>query len=702
MKNKAEHIEDSELEDSIFQAFDFLVDFLKLKKNLKLIKSSLEKSIRDFSGDPVKSFTRTAEHLSLKSAEFFSTINDFTSTEINTLPIFTYSRKLKKWLAFIDEKPLSFKVIIFSKIKKVVNINKNNLNDYFFTGELISFFTVSSETFFSDISQKTPFKRLIKLTRGSGKDIAIIIAYSIIIGSVYLVIPIVVQSLVNSIAFAVLMQPLFILTFFVLLTLGFAGIARVIRTFMVEVMQRRVFVNLSLDLTHKIPKVSIKEFDKNHGPELVNRFFDILTVQKSFSVLLIDGLTILMQSITGMVLLAFYHPFLLAFDLLMLLVIIFILFFLSRGAVITSINESKMKYKVAAWLEEIALNVKSFKDQYSRLFAFRKSDSLIRQYIDYRSRHFRVLLRIFIGSVSLQILSSVLLLSIGGFLVMKNQLSVGQLVAAEIIVTLIADGFVKFGKQLEFFYDLLASIDKLGSLTDLETDQETGVIPSEDDFLTLTVDSGSFSFNQGIPILKDINLKLDKPEKILIIGRSSSGKSTLLELIYAIRSFSSGIYEINGLNIKKIDKVYLRDQIFQIADKEIFEGTIAENIRLGRTKVSDSEILKLISGLHLGELVRNHPDGIDLKLSTGGSPLSNSLCFELLLVRALISSPKVLLLDSILEYFDQISLENILKKITEIRSPLLLIATSVSENYKSYFDRIFILESGMLREIDKS
>ncbi|RYX90335.1 hypothetical protein EON78_07010 [bacterium] len=147
---------------------------------------------------------------------------------------------------------------------------------------------------------------------------------------------------------------------------------------------------------------------------------------------------------------------------------------LTYGAVNSSIKESKIKYKVVAWLEEIALNVTSFKSSYGYLHAMKKSDILIKEYLKERKGHFSILLRLFSGSLFLQVLASSLLLGMGGWLVMQQQLTIGQLVASEIIVASIVTGFTKFGKQLETYYDLLAAVDKLGHLTGLEMERKGG------------------------------------------------------------------------------------------------------------------------------------------------------------------------------------------------------------------------------------
>ncbi|MEM4398134.1 MAG: ATP-binding cassette domain-containing protein [Candidatus Woesearchaeota archaeon] len=684
----------NEIENSLFDAIESIYSHLKLEKDYSFIENCINKAFRDYEyeNDNNFLFIRTCDYLGFKVKELNLSINNLNLLKNYDFPIFIYSEKLKKYISIISYSKLTrnFTILIFSEKKEKLKMPISKFKNYF-SEEIKIFFVIPKMYFTKNIS---PLKRLIEFAKTSNKDIFIIFLYSIIIGILSLVIPTAIQSLVNTIAFAVLLQPLIILTLIVFFFLSFSGIISVLKKYTVEIIQRRLFVNISLDLAQRINKVKINEFDKNHGPELVNRFFDILTVQKSASVLLIDGLTIAMQTITGMLLLAFYHPILLIFDILIFIWIFIILFVLSRTAIKTSIKESKAKYIVAAWLEELALYFKTFKNFNSKEYAFSKINTKVRQYIEYRIKHFKVILRIVIGAIGLQVFASSALLGIGGWLVMQQQLSIGQLVASEIVLTSIVYGFTKFGKQLEVFYDLIAAVDKLGILLDLETIEEKGEIIKDNSF-KISIHSASFSFDEN-KIFENINIDIYQNSKVLIIGNCGSGKTTLIELLYGLRLFDTGYYSINDLNINRIDRSYLREHIYQISTIDIFEGTVEENIRLGKENIQIKEIIEILKNFNLGKKLLSIKDGLDLKLSSGGSPLSYTMCLELLLVRALISKPKVLLLDCTLDFFDddilEFIFENLFKNMT-------IIATSYNNRLSKYFDRIFKINNFNLEEI---
>ncbi|MFP5501064.1 MAG: ABC transporter ATP-binding protein, partial [Candidatus Sericytochromatia bacterium] len=313
----------------------------------------------------------------------------------------------------------------------------------------------------------SPQARLFALLRAERQDLWVLVVYGLVIGLLTLVVPFAVQALVNTAGFGTLIQPLLVLAGLVFVGLGFSAAVQAVQAHVIEMVQRRLFVRTALDLAGRFPRVRQEAFDQYHGPELVNRFFDVLTVQKSANILLLDGLSIIIQAVIGLSLVALYHPALLVYSVLVALSLLAIVRVLGTRGVRTAVDESKAKYAVAAWLEEVARHPVTFKSAGGPVLALDRVDALLERYLDYRDQHFQVVFRQFLGILLLYMLASSVLLGLGGWLVILQQLSLGQLVAAEFIVTVIVGGFAKFGKQLETFYDLLAAVDKLGELTDL-------------------------------------------------------------------------------------------------------------------------------------------------------------------------------------------------------------------------------------------
>lgn len=527
----------------------------------------------------------------------------------------------------------------------------------------------------------SPLKRLAGWMEAERTDIWVVVIYSVAIGVLSLVVPIATQSLVNTIAFGTLLQPLIVLSVLVLIGLGFAAVLKVMRSHVVEVMQRRLFVRVSADSVERLLRVKIQAYDDDHGPQLVNGFFEVVTLQKGGASLLVDGLEVLMTTLIGMILLAVYHPLLLIFAVVLLFSVFFVIYPLGFGAVKTAIYESKAKYNLAAWLQELARHPATFKSFSGATFALERCDGMVADYLKYRRAHWRVLVRQVIGSQAMQAVGTAAVLGAGGWLVMERQLTLGQLVAAELVVAASLNSFSKFGKQLETFYDLLAAVDKLGYLTDLPT-EESGTENTRDGApASIELRQVNFAHFSGKSLLEDLNLKIPAGSRFGITGATGSGKSTLIDLIYGLREPTSGTMIFEGSDYRKLKLYDLRGKIALVRGIEIFHGSLEDNIRLGVKNLSSAELRQILATVGLLEVVETLPDGLRTMLTTGGQPLTPGQCYRLMLARALALQPRVLILDEILDRMeDGPEQDNLMEKLTTPENNWTLIVVSRSRS----------------------
>jgi len=481
-----------------------------------------------------------------------------------------------------------------------------------------------------------PFTRLGQLLRYERRDIAAIIAFALGVGVLSLATPIAVETLVNTVAFGVLMWPVLVICAVLVGCLGLAAAIRAVQTYTVECLQRRLFVRVVADYSHRLPRTKIAAFDREYGPEFANRFFDVMNVQKSLAFLLLDGIALVVTVVVGMTVLAFYHPFLLGFDLVMLTGIAILLFVLGRGGTRTALQESRVKYDVAAWLQELARNPGVFQSTSGQNFAVQRAEALASEYISARKAHFRVVWRQTLFGLALQVIFSSTLLGLGAYLVINRQLTLGQLVAAELIVALVVGSVAKLGKFAETFYDLLAGCEKLGILTDLPLNREgeeqlPGVGP-------LAVDAQDFHVSPG--------------ERIAVVGTHNSGKFTLFEILCGYREPELGTVELNGQDIRHLVAGQLHERVALVEGREIVQGTILENLRFGNEDLSLGEIRKALEIVELTEVLRGLPAGLDTRLTPDGNPLSGVHTRRLLIARAIVRRPGLLILDGVLDLAD--------------------------------------------------
>jgi ABC-type bacteriocin/lantibiotic exporter with double-glycine peptidase domain len=480
----------------------------------------------------------------------------------------------------------------------------------------------------------SPLRRLVAILHPEASDIWVVGVFSAIVSLLALATPITVEALVNTVAFGSLLQPVIVLSLVLLAFLSFAAAIRTLQTYIGEIIQRRLFVRVVADLSQRLPRVRQDAYEGAHGPELLNRFFDVMTVQKSAALLVLDGIAIALQTIAGMAVLAFYHPLLLGFDLALLAALAFVVFVLGRGGVITSIEESRAKYGVAAWLEQLALCPLTFKNDGGPERACEWADKLAIDYLRARQRHFAVLMRQIVFTLGLQALAGSVLLGVGGWLVIQGQLTLGQLVAAELIVTLLVGSFAKLGKHLEAYYDLLAAVEKLGHLFDLPVEEQRGeALPAASTGLALRI--GAEAIEPG--------------ELVALAGPPRSGKSRLLAAVFGLAREAADDILVAGVPVQACDVGALRSQVALVRHCELFTGTLTENLLLDRPHATRAAARACLEELGLGEELRQLPRGLETVLQPHGTPLTGGQARCVVLARALLGKPRLLLIDELLD-----------------------------------------------------
>ncbi len=539
----------------------------------------------------------------------------------------------------------------------------------------------------------SPFRRLLGLLRPERSDLWIVVLFAIGVGICTLATPIVAMAVVNTVALGTLVQQLFVLCAALFLALGLAGILQTLQTVVVEYIQRRIFVRVASDLAHRLPRVDLRAFDRQHGPELVNRFFDVLTVQKAAATLLLDGVTIALQVLIGMVLLGFYHQYLLGFDLILLLALIFLFAVLGWGAVRSAVRESIAKYSVAGWMEEVARHPILFKTAGGPEYARSGTDQLTQEYLASRAIHFRILLRQLIFALFLQTAANVALLGIGGILVIRGELTLGELVAAEIVVTLVVATFTKVGKQLEAYYDLLAAVEKLGHLIDLPLERSSGeVAPARQNGMSIGIHNLSYHYDETYhDVIQNLTFSIKPGERVAIGGPNGAGKSTLADLVFGVRTPNKGWIELDGSDLRSLRLDHVRSSIALVKGIETIQASILENIRMGRPNITLADVRESLRKVGLEKRIMDFPDGLDTVLWTGGSPLSLGQANRLMLARAIAGNPRLLILDETLDHMDTEIRESVLTAIFDPDKSWTVLIVTHSEEVIRLCDRFIEL-----------
>ncbi len=493
-----------------------------------------------------------------------------------------------------------------------------------------------------------PVTRILKLVSLEKKEITQIYFYAILYGIIMLVIPVGIQALISFAQTAAISTSVVLLVIFIVLSVFISGVLQVNQMRIIEKIQQKIFVRYGFSFAEKIPQINLSSIDDYYLPELVNRFFDTLTLQKKLAKLLLDFPLAIVQILFGLILLSFYHPVFIAFGLILILVVFSILYFSGKKGLTTSIQESTFKYKVVAWLQDISRIIRSVKFSKSPDFSMQKADERITGYLHYRTEHFKVLLLQYKTLIGFKTLVTAAMLVVGTVLMINQQLTVGQFIAAEIVILTILTSVEKIIMNLDSVYDVLTAVEKIEQVTDKESEQQGSILftPQPGKGMAVTIQNLSFGYDGADNVVNNISVHALPGEKVCIKGKDGSGKSTLLRLLTGMYNGFEGSILFNDIPLKNYNLQHLRRHIgLMISQQDIFEGTLLENITMGLENPDMEELVYLCKKTGLSDFIATLKEGFDTPLNTNGRKLSATVVRKILLVRALLNKPQLVLLE---------------------------------------------------------
>ena len=550
------------------------------------------------------------------------------------------------------------------------------------------------------MSKMTPWRRLINLLKLERKDIYKILLYAVFAGLVGLSLPLGVQATINLVVGGQFNASIIILISLVLIGVIFQGLLRYMQLRIAEDLQQRIYTRASFEFIYRFPRIQSQALDGYYPPELANRFFDTMIIQKGLPKILIDFSASILQIIFGLILLSFYHPFFILFGFILVILLYVVFKFSVPIGIETSLKESDCKYRNAHWIEEVARSFESFKISDSFSLSSKKNDKLVLNYLNAREKHFAILKLQFIKMIGFKTIVTAGLLIIGGLLVINQQMNIGQFVAAEIVILLMINSVEKLILGLDNVYDVLTSIEKIGKITDMPLEDKVTNKPldKEQDFNIELLNINLEYKWSNKKVLTDINLDILPKSHILLTGESGSGKTTLLKIIAGLIPQSDGQLFVNDINTKNINNDHYRSFIGYVFPNNLpFDGSIIENITFNNPKISNKKISEVCDVLGLSPFIKAQPKGLQSNISTDGKQLSYTIGKKIILARALVSEPKLLVLKDPLDEFDIKEINRITKYLFDPKQPWTILVASRNAVWKDYCDRVIHLENGKIR-----
>ena len=532
------------------------------------------------------------------------------------------------------------------------------------------------------------FGKFLRLER---RILALVVTYSLVVGLFSLIVPLTVQELVNTFSFAI--QPVMIATLAIIMVvvLAFVGAFRALQYYAVEVLQRRLFVRTAFAMARKLPHIQFQGFK----PRVSNSFMETAFMQRALAVLLVDLINVVVGGIIGMMILVFYHPYFILFNVVLLLGSAVIFFVLSRGGLRTTVDMSHAKYDMLHWIQEISQNLLHIKATDSRALLLEKTDQLAKNYIECRRARFTVLLRQFLASVGGQALAHSGALALAGWLLSIGQLTLGQLVAVEVVVGSLLinfDAVVKSMGQVYFFFTALVELDAFFALPSdrhhrLPTTSVT--LPDPKTHGIRVTCNGLGLTRDGVPLFDDLDLNVAPGEKVAIYAKTTTVRMALAKVLAGLENPTNGIISYNDVELRHLDLSAVNQCRGFMIDSQLslIDGTIADNIVWRRPYISYEDVRWALWLTQLQDEIAALPLGIDSDINALGEIPAPTYVLRILLARVILGRPQLLIFDGMIHDMQPALRDTILRRICSKNESWTVIFVSNDPDLTTHVDR---------------
>ncbi|MDB4834966.1 ABC transporter ATP-binding protein/permease [Cyclobacteriaceae bacterium] len=546
-----------------------------------------------------------------------------------------------------------------------------------------------------------PLKRIFNLLSLEREDITLIYGYAILGGVIGLSLPLGIQAVMTLMVGGEASSSWFVLISLIILGVLFVGIVQILQISIMERFQQKLMVKSSFDLAFRVPRWKLEEMLKQYAPELMNRFFDVLGLQKGLSKLLVGFLSSFLQIIFAIILLAMYHPYFAMYGIALFIVTLLIFRFTFEKGLSTSMQESAYKYKVVAWLEELARTMNLVKLAGYTDMHLRKTNTIVNGWLRWRKAHFKVLMFQFGLIITFKVLMTGGLLIIGGLLVFAGELNIAQFVASEITIILIINSVEKLIGSIETIYDVLTSVEKLGKVMDIDLETDDGISFEDIDTgrgVAIEFDELTYQFpDTNTPVLDNISFRIKPGEKVCVTGMPGSGKSTLINLASTLFHNYKGNITFNDITLKNINLISIRSYVGEnLAKKDLIQGTIAENISMGRDDIGYHDIKKATDAVGLTSFIQKTDEGFNTKIVPEDITVPSSVVTKIAMARSIAEKPHLFILDNFLQNLEERDKELIVSSLVGKDKFWTLIGASNDAVFAKRCDRIIVLSDGKI------
>jgi ATP-binding cassette subfamily B protein len=462
--------------------------------------------------------------------------------------------------------------------------------------------------------------------------------------------PLMIQVIIDKVIVQNSVDTLQVLGFFLLVIAIFEAILTSLRTYLFVDTTNRIDMTLGSEIIDHLLRLPLRYFERRPVGELSTRINELENIRQFLTG---TALTVVLDAVFSVV----YIVVMFIYSWLLTLVsLATIPFFILLAAIASPVIRSQLRVRAErnaetqSYLVEVVSGVQTVKAQNMEL---RARWQWQQRYARYVSAGFKTVLTSTTASSTsnfLNQLSGLLVLWVGAYLVLKQQMSLGQLIAFRIIAGYVTSPLLRLAQLWQNFQEVGLSIERLSDIVDAapEADEiDRYNIPMPLIQGTVKYDNVSFRFGTTGPLqLNNVNLEFPAGIFVGIVGQSGSGKSTLMKLLPRLYDLESGRILVDGYDINKVELYSLRQQIGIVPqDTLLFEGTVQENIALNCPDASADEIIEAARVAAAHDFIMSLPNGYNTRVGERGSALSGGQRQRIAIARTVLQNPRILILD---------------------------------------------------------
>ena len=535
---------------------------------------------------------------------------------------------------------------------------------------------------------------LLKLERSI---LGIIASYAMAIGFFLLCVPIAVQELVSTFSFAMEPHMIFTLALFVASSLTGVAAFRVLQARAVETFQQRIYTRIAIGFTRLLPRLR----DDTFATPQAYRFMEADLLTRALVAMVADLFNVAVVGTIGVTMLILFHPFFVLYILVLILGFVGLLTLFGRGGFFITLEMSRLHYDIFGWIQNIAHNLPHLRAAGDSPYLLERTDTLTRLYARIRQRRSDTLTgRQYKAAALWQVAGHSGLLITAGLLVADGQLTVGQFAAAEVLVGNLLINMDTLARRMVAMFFTFVSCREMAAVFSLPTEEDDAKedVPAAQfgaAGIHLTCRNLTYTGPDGTPIFENVSLDVAPGEKVAILCNTNNAKTALAKVLAGLHPSASGFVRYNDMNLIEVK----RDSISRVrglvldSHPTLLDGTLEDNITLGRPTIDYQDLQWALRFVELDHDIDGLPQGLNTRVSSLETNLSMSQILRLLVARAIVIRPQLLIFDGTLHNMLPATREVLLRRLCAKDEPWSVIFLSNDPNFSAFVDRRISLDS---------